>query len=230
MPKPDGFLVDQTSPTSGFMLGDIASTAEGPVTLRYPSGEPFGLPTTCQVVDASNNLLFTVHRAGAEPQPMFSFKPIRKPTIVRDPAGAIIVMLSSDSEKPVTTPPTGYGGYSSRPRFEGQPAKFTVEGVPLYAWFKVWTCAEHCKQVQIYYYAADGSTEKPNAYDHKLYPHMGPPPYKFTTKASGAGVVYGALAGGRYEVTVAKGMDAGLAALASFCPQLLEDEYCRDAR
>ena len=66
---------------------------------------------------------------------------------------------------------------------------------------------------------------------------MGPPPYKFTTKASGAGVVYGALrpvtsgwAGARYEVTVAKGMDAGLAALASFCPQLLEDEDCRDAR
>ena len=55
-------------------------------------------------------------------------------------------------------------------------------------------------------------------------------PYMFTTKASGAGVVYGALAGGRYEVTVAKGMDAGLAALASFCPQLLEDEGCRDAR
>ena len=177
MPKPDGFLVDQTSPTSGFMLGDIASTAEGPVTLHYPSGEPFGLPTTCRVVDASNNLLFTVHRAGAEPQPMFSFKPIRKPTIVRDPVGAIIGMLSSDSEKPVTTPPTGYSGYSSRPRFEGQPAKFTVEGVPLYAWFKVWTFAEHCKQVQIYYYAADGSTEKPNAYDHKLHPHMGPPPY-----------------------------------------------------
>ena len=126
------------------MSSAIASTAEGPVTLHYPSGEPFGLPTTCRVVDASNNLLFAVHRAGAEPQPMFSFKPIRKPTIVRDPVGAIIGMLSSDSEKPVTTPPTGYSGYSSRPRFEGQPAKFTVEGVPLYAWFKVWTCAEHC--------------------------------------------------------------------------------------
>ena len=185
---------------------------------------------TCQVVDASNKLLFTVYRAGEEPQPMFSFKPIRKPTIIRDPAGAVIGMLSSDSEKPVTVPPTGYSGYSSRPRFEGQPPKFTVEGVPLYAWFKVWAHNEGAKQVQIYLFAADGvHTEKPNAYDHKLYVHMGPPPYKFTTMTTGAekkGVAYGTLVGSGHEVTVAKGMDAGLIALASYCPLLLESEHC----
>ena len=47
------------------------------------------------------------------------------------------------------------------------------------------------------------------------------------------GVAYGDVvggnvdAGGRSEVTIAKGMDAGLVAMAAFCPALLEAEFQR---
>ena len=86
MPKLDEFLVAVPAPASGFMLGDIASTAEGSVTLRFPCGvtiagsnfagpEP---PATCPVKDENDKLLFTVYRAGAEPKSTFSpVKPLR---------------------------------------------------------------------------------------------------------------------------------------------------------
>jgi len=37
-PVRETFLVDQTSPAFGFLLGKVASTDEGAVTLRFPCG------------------------------------------------------------------------------------------------------------------------------------------------------------------------------------------------
>ena len=219
MPKVDEFLVEQPSPAFGFMFGALASTVDGPIVLRFPGEFPPTYPAaTCQVVDGNNQLLFTVYRAAGEPQPAFTLKPIRKPTIIRDAAGVVIGMYSSDQAKTPNRPGTSYSGYSSRPRFEGQAAAFTVENVPLYPWFKHWSGTEHCNKTDIFFYgAAPGTIEQPPAYEHKVWTHMGPPPYKFTTTAGAEkkGCAYGALDGGKHEVTVAKGMDAGMVVLAA---------------
>ena len=141
------------------MFGGIASTLDGPVTLHFPCGfkpPPPDPPANCQVVDANNRLLFTVHRAGAEKQPAFSFKPIRKPTIVRA-AGAVVGMFCSDQEKAPTRPGTSYSGYSKVPRFEGQAPTSTCEGVPM---FKQWSGTKDCKETLIFYYGPAG-LEKP---------------------------------------------------------------------
>ena len=188
------------------MFGGIASTLDGPVTLRFPCGfkpPPPDPPANCQVVNANNRLLSTVHRAGAEKQPSFSFKPIRKPTIVRA-AGAVVGMFCSDQEKAPTRPGTSYSGYSKVPRFEGQAPTSTCEGVPM---FEQWSGTKDCKETLIFYYGPAG-LEKPHAYQHTVYPHMGPPPQKFTTTvgtgADKKGVAYGALSGGAHDVQVAK--------------------------
>ena len=38
VPAKETFLVDQTPPESGFLLGNVASTDKGAVTLRFPCG------------------------------------------------------------------------------------------------------------------------------------------------------------------------------------------------
>ena len=84
---------------------------------------------------------------------------LRKPSIVRDPKGVIIGMLATDRTEEQAQPlpwylesivravpvidlhqilqsqPASYTGYAARPRFAGQAAARTVEGVPMYAWF-----------------------------------------------------------------------------------------------
>ena len=242
MPKLDEFLVAVPAPASGFMLGDIASTAEGSVTLRFPCGvtiagsnfagpEP---PATCPVKDENEKLLFTVYRAGAEPKSTFSpVKPLRKPTVVRDPAGTVIAMLQTDATEPAKFQlANSYTGYSARPCFAGQPASVTVEGVPLYPWFKAWN-GGNPRHPQLYLHGPAG-LEKPHAYQYTTYGGAFMPPHKFTIVSTGAdkaGVAYGVQlggnvqSGGRHEVTTAKGMDAGLVATAAFCPLLLEEEW-----
>ena len=66
LPKKEGFLVDQTEPATGFLLGDIASTSDGPVVLRFPCGMTLDTGSTikpepaavCEVVDVDENPLF----------------------------------------------------------------------------------------------------------------------------------------------------------------------------
>ena len=79
---------------------------------------------------------------------------LRKASIVRDPKGVIIGMLATDRTEPqsdvlseflpgqakglsmiLEAQPASYSGYAARPRFAGQAAAMTVEGVPMYAWF-----------------------------------------------------------------------------------------------
>ena len=247
MPKLEGFHVEQTVPASGFMLGDVASTADSQVVLRFPCGmslarssfdgpEP---PSTCQVLDGNQTLLFTVHRAGAEPKSsmLSTIKPLRKPTIVRDPTGQVIAVLQTDATEPqkYSTGTNSYTCYSARLRFEGQAPDVTVEGVALYAWFKQWN-ANDVDHTLIYFIGPAG-LEKPNAYHHDLFGAAFMPPWKFTTTTPAkAGVAFGAKVSGPTqpgsgnvtglnEVTVAKGMDAGVVVLAAFCPALLEAEF-----
>ena len=107
MPTYDDFLTEQTPPASGFMLGDVASTKDGPVVLRIPCGmsipppEPAANCPVMQVVDQSETMIMVVQRAGNEPKSsMFSpTKPLRKPTVVRDAAQRIIGLLHTDAEK-----------------------------------------------------------------------------------------------------------------------------------
>ena len=140
MPKLEGFHVEQTVPASGFMLGDVASTADSQVVLRFPCGmslarssfdgpEP---PSTCQVLDGNQTLLFTVHRAGAEPKSsmLSTIKPLRKPTIVRDPTGQVIAVLQTDAAEPRrstrqarTATPATRRGYGSRGRRRTSPSR-----------------------------------------------------------------------------------------------------------
>ena len=79
---------------------------------------------------------------------------LREASIVRDPKGVIIGMLATDRTEPqsdvlseflpgqakglsmiLEAQPASYSGYAARPRFAGQAAAMTVEGVPMYAWF-----------------------------------------------------------------------------------------------
>ena len=284
LPKKEGFLVDQKEPATGFLLGDIASTSDGPVVLRFPCGMTLDTGSTikpepaavCEVVDVDENPLFSIHRAGAEPRPsIFStHQPLRKPTIVRDPDGMVIGVLGTDAKRPPSSEPTSYTGYSARPRFAGQVAAFTFEDVPLYPWFMSFNPTPSFHDTMIYLYGSKG-LEQPHAYDHKIavalldpkppwrffmcHPqesYRGPLPRaaidsaqlvqsllaspRFTclksrgpAKKPMVGVAYGDVvggnvdAGGRSEVTIAKGMDAGLVAMAAFCPALLEAEFQR---
>jgi hypothetical protein len=185
-------------------------------------------------------VIFTVLRAGAEPKSsMFSTtKPLRKPTLVRDPAGRVIAMLQTDSTEPpkFSTGSNSYTCYSARPRFEGQAAAFTVEGVALYAWFKHRNGGDVIHTV-LHFYGAAG-LETPHAYHHDWFGHAFMPPWKFTltTKPAKAGVAFGVKVSGtnppgagnvsgKHEVTVAKGMDAGVVVLGAFCAPLLEAEF-----
>ena len=283
LPKKEGFLVDQTEPATGFLLGDIASTSDGPVVLRFPCGMTLDTGSTikpepaavCEVVDIDENPLFSIHRAGAEPRPsIFStHQPLRKPTIVRDTEGRVIGVLGTDAKRPPSSEPTSYTGYSARPRFAGQVAAFTFEDVPFYPWFMSFKPTPSFQDTMIYLYGSKG-LEQPHAYDHKIavalldpkppwrffmcHPqesYRGPLPRaaidsaqlvqsllaspRFTClkhrgqKKPMVGVAYGDVvggnvdAGGRSEVTIAKGMDAGLVAMAAFCPALLEAEFQR---
>ena len=248
MPKggSEEFLVDQKPFASGSILGDIASTVNGSVLIRFPCGmtlarsafEGVEPASVCPVKDANEQILFTVCRAGAEPKSsMFSpVKPLRKPTVVRNPAGAVIAMLQTDSTEPIksSSGANSYTGYSARPHFPGQQSSVTIEGVPLYAWYTHWNGGNKDK-TQIFLIGLVG-LEKPHAYEHQLYGAAFMPPWKFTL-ATGekAGVAWGTKvggsvdAGGRNEVTVAKGMDAGLVAMAAFGPALLEAEFVENS-
>lgn len=126
-------------------------------------------------------------------------------------------------------PPNSYTGYSARPRFEGQTPAFTIENTALYPWFKQWNGGDH-RRTRIYLIGPAG-LEKPEAFVHQLYGAAFMPPWKFTTStADMVGVAHATQLGGnvdrggRNEVTVAKGMDAGLVVMAAFGPALLEDE------
>ena len=160
LPGKETFLTDQTPPASGFLLGKVASTDNGAVTLRFPCGKhAAGMNnedyaeaiTICEVKDINETLLFSVHRAGKEPKEValfgsqyYGWQPLRKASIVRDPKGIAIGMLATDRKKPPGQPldvsgslpgPTSYTGYAARPRFAGQEDSVSVEGVPMYAWF-----------------------------------------------------------------------------------------------
>ena len=297
LPDKEGFLVEQTPLGSGFLLGRIASTHKGPVTLRFHC-DPLDhedVVTSCDVVDTNEKLLFSVHLAKAKPKKgnklasPFDWQPLRKASIVRDPAGVIIGMLATDRERPPGfgwrfTKPASYTGYAVRPRFAGQVSAVTVEGVPMYAWFMFFApgggqylMAQHARPqtthtTMIYLYGSAGLGQS-HAYDYKLeckdHQHGREPPWKFTVRkpqgdfrfkgavpgipptfaqvmrstfgaekarapADGkeTGVAYGdtvidSAQGTRNEVTIARGMDAGLVAMAAFCPALLDIEHPR---
>jgi len=179
VPAKETFLVDQTPPASGFLLGNVASTDKGAVTLRFPCGhveEDDDAITVCELMDINEKLLFSVHRAGSNesvenlikhggyqdlnPIVNVVHRPpglgplLREASIVRDPKGVIIGMLATDRTEPqsdllseltfgqakglsmiLEAQPASYSGYAARPRFAGQAAAMTVEGVPMYAWF-----------------------------------------------------------------------------------------------
>ena len=126
-------------------------------------------------------------------------------------------------------PPHSYSGYSAQPRFEGQAAAATVEDVPLFPWFThVNSSSHHHTQL---FMIGPGGLEKPNAFDLQLYGASWLPPWKFTMRTvENAGVAYATQIGGncqkggRNEVAIAKGMDAGLVVMAAFCPRLLDEE------
>ena len=244
-PAADGFLVEHPASARGLLFGDLASTAAGPVTLRYSAGITIGTPcgtepTTNPVKDSSGNVLFTVCRAGEPPgNSDFNFgqwrKLIRQPTIVRDAAGKCIAMLKSDSIKDPVQPGNVYTVYSAKPPFEGQAAAFTVEDVALYAAFKVQNLANRTYRV-IMVKDASGGLEQQPAYTLKSYMTFSPVD-KFvltlpehTTKEP-MGVACGDKNGSAdYLLTVSKGMDAGLAVMAGFAMALLNDEIPGSAK
>ena len=265
---------------------------------------------------------------------------LRKPSIVRDPKGVIIGMLATDRTEEQAQPlpwylesivravpvidsasilqtlqsqPASYTGYAARPRFAGQAAARTVEGVLMYAWFTFFAPGggrvnagvlapnggRGFRNSMIYLHGPAG-LEPQRAYDYRLegpspitvketrpagshFPWMftvreaqgdykGPMPGTSPTFAqiitgpfkaimgdfvprapaggTEAGVAYGdTMDTGRegepstywddwnpnpstdpprlihHEVTIAKGMDAGLIVMAAFCPGLLNAEY-----
>jgi len=238
LPKVEGFLVDQQTPANGYILGELASTAAGNVTLCYSGGitnrspAAGAHPTTNPVKNDSGDVIFTVLRAGD-----LNFKWIREPTMVKDAGGQTIAMLKSDS----TTTPVCVGntftGYCSAPRFDGQGAAFNVDGVSMYSAFRVQnvstkptvegTFGNANFNVYLMRDAAVFDSQpayvlrtlwgvSPGAHTHK---------FTLTTHADGAGVAHGNATGsGQITLTVAKGMDAGLAVLAGFAPALLVSE------
>ena len=157
LPAKETFLTDQAPPASGFLLGKVASTDKGAVTLRFPCGNQgdfYGTAITiCEVKDINENVLFSVHRAGAEEKETgfftspYGWQPLRKASIVRDPKGVALGMLATDRKSApgqmfgaIETDkfipgPASYTGYAARPRFAGQEDSVIVEGVPMYAWF-----------------------------------------------------------------------------------------------
>ena len=238
-PAADGFLVEHPASTRGFVLGDLASTAAGQVTLRYSAGISMGTPcgmnpTTNPVKDGSGTLLFTVYRAGEPPgNSDFNFgqwrKLIRQPTVLRDAAGKCIALLKSDSIKDPVQPGNVYTGYSAKPPFEGQSAALTFEDVALYAAFKVQNIANRQNRVIMVKDAAGGLEPQP-AYMLKTHMTISPVD-KFVvtlpghTKKEPMGVACGDKSGSAdHLLTVAKGMDAGVAVMAGFAAALLGAE------
>eukprot|EP00947_MAST-08B_sp_MAST-8B-sp1_P001964 g1964.t1 len=225
MPKVDGFLTDQPMPANGYILGELASTAAGNVSLRYSGGitnrgfAPGVHPTTNSVTSESSDVIFTVHRAGN-----LNKQWIREPTIVKDAGAKTIAMLKSDSTTTPVCVGNSYTGYCSAPRFDGQGAAFNVDGVPMYSAFRVQNLSTKPDA------AGNFGSANFNVYlmrDAAAFDLQ--PAFTLVTHADGAamgaGVAHGKSdLGGKITLTVAKGMDAGLAVLAGFAPDLLVGE------
>ena len=200
LPEKETFLTDQAPPASGFLLGKVASTDKGAVTLRFPCGnvgDNFwgNAVTICEVKDVNEQVLFSVHRAGAEEKETglftnrYGWQPLRKASIVRDPKGVALGMLATDRKSPpgqmfgwmenasFVPGPASYTGYAARPRFAGQEDSVTVEGVPMYAWFTFFSpSGGHAPQPlqlgnhrdnMIYLHGPEG-LEPQHAFDYKI--------------------------------------------------------------
>lgn len=243
MPKVDGFLTDQPMPANGYILGELASTAAGNVSLRYSGGitnrgfAPGVHPTTNPVTSESSDVIFTVHRAGN-----LNKQWIREPTIVKDAGAKTIAMLKSDSTTTPVCVGNSYTGYCSAPRFDGQGAAFNVDGVPMYSAFRVQNVSTKpdaagnfgSANFNVYLMRDAAAFDLQPAYVLRTWGlalGFSGFAHRFTLvthadgAAMGAGVAHGKSdLGGKITLTVAKGMDAGLAVLAGFAPDLLVGE------
>ena len=232
LPKVEGFLVDQQTPANGYILGELASTAAGNVTLRYSGGisnRSNGVgadPTTNPVMTDSKDVIFTVNRAGD-----LHYKWIREPTIVKDTGGKTIAMLKSDSTTTPVSVGNTYTGYCSAPRFDGQGAAFTADdGVSMYPAFRVQNMDAKAGNVGYanfnVYLMKDGAAfdSTPTYVLTTYFSCSATVKFLLTTYAGNAGVAHGNVSGGKITLTVVKGMDAGLALLAGFAPALLVGE------
>ena len=239
LPKVEGFLVEQPTPANGYILGDLASTAAGNVTLHYSGGitnkgvAAGSYPTTNPVKIDGGDVIFTVLRAGDLNRPRDW---IRGPTIAKDAAGRTIAMLKTDSTTKLKWDSVGntYTGYCLAPRFDGQGAAFTADGVSMYSAFRVQNMDSKAGNLGYgkfnVYLIKDGAAfdSTPTYVLTTYFSCSATVKFLLTTYADNAGVAHGDTKfGGKITLTVVKGMDAGLALLAGFAPALLiaELEY-----
>lgn len=238
LPKVEGFLVEQPTQGNGHILGNLASTAAGNITLHYSSGmtnkgpAPGSHPTTNPVRVDSGDVIFTVNRAGDLPPRNW----IRGPTIAKDAAGRTIAMLKSDSTTKLKWDSVGntYTGYCLAPRFDGQGAAFTADGVSMYSAFRVQNMDSKAGNLGYgkfnVYLIKDGAAfdSTPTYVLTTYFSCNATQKFLLTTYADNAGVAHGNTKsgpfGGKITLTVVKGMDAGLALLAGFAPALLVGE------
>jgi len=240
LPKLEGFLVNQPPPANGYILGEVASTNAGNMELHYSGGITNKMPaagahpTTNPVKTGSSNEIFTVLRAGD-----LNSKLIRDPTIVRDASGHTIAMLKSDSTTGPVQVGNTYTGYCVTPRFNGQGVASTVDGVSMYTAFRVQNIDTKPTpegtfgkaEFNVYLMKDAAVFHSDPAYVLTAYDtcsmvaqrHA----FALTTSADNVGVAHGSLEGAfsdQITLTVAQGMDAGLAVLAGFTPALLVSE------
>lgn len=232
LPDAGVFLKAQAPPASGALGGDVLLPGAELMLLRYVRS--YG---TFVVANASEETLLTVDTGAPikdsipDPQAFDSVK------LIRDAGGAIVgAMKSAQNARPNTQGgpkawETSYHCFASKPRAEGQPAAFSVEGVNLYAWAcqtrKAMTAA-----TSICLANASGGFDVQPAYKMTMKsfaPPMLKDPYKFTIENC-------AVAGGaaisdktkepnaRYEVKLAPGMDGGLVVCCSLMWWLLNAE------
>lgn len=240
IPKLEGFLVHQSPPANGYILGELASTTAGIITLYYSGGitnktpAAGAHPTTNPVKTSRSNdskEIFTVFRPGD-----LDFKYIRQPTIVRNATGQAIAMLKSDSTTNPVQVGNTYTGYCMAPRFDGQGEAFKVDGVSMYPTFRVQNMIKPnpegtfgYAEFNVYLVKDAKVFDSDPAYVLTTYWTCGcgaeVQAFALTTSADNAGVAHGNVYGsGQIRLTVAQGMDAGLAVLAGFAPALLVSE------
>jgi hypothetical protein len=232
--------VNQSPPANGYILGELASTTAGIITLYFSGGITNKMPaagahpTTNPVKTGSSKdglEIFTVFRAGD-----LEFKYIRQPTIARNAAGQAIAMLKSDSTTNPVQVGNTYTGYCVAPRFDGQGVACNVEGVSMYSAFQVQNMTKPnpegtfgFAEFNVYLMKDASVFDSDPAYVLTTYwtcsAGAETQAFALRTSADNAGVAHGNMTGGgKITLTVAKGMDAGLAVLAGFAPALLVSE------